>query len=53
MTPLVGSQPGAGMGLLLMITGLLILVCTAFVYLVPHIRRLEILLPDYEAVADD
>jgi MFS family permease len=52
VAPLVGSQPGSGMGLLLGVTGLVILAATAFVYLVPSIRRLEALLPDYEALVD-
>jgi MFS family permease len=50
--PLVGSQPGSGIGLLLVATGVVILVTTSVAYLLPHIRRLEVLLPDYEALVD-
>jgi MFS family permease len=50
--PLVGDQAGAGMGLLLVVTGLVILVTTLAVYILPHIRRLELTLPDYEALAE-
>jgi DHA3 family macrolide efflux protein-like MFS transporter len=51
--PIVGPAPGAGMGLLLVLTGLLILVSTLAVYGWPLVRRLEITLPDYVAVAED
>jgi MFS family permease len=52
VAPLVGSQPGAGMGLLLIGVGCIILLATGLIFLLPHIRRLEFLLPDYEAVAE-
>ncbi len=45
--PLVGSQPGAGMGLILVISGAVLAVLTALVYAIPAIRRLEQSLPDY------
>jgi MFS family permease len=50
--PLVGDQAGAGIGLLLVITGLIILSTTLTMYILPHIRRLETILPDYEALAE-
>jgi hypothetical protein len=46
--PIVGSEPGAGMGLLLVIVGLVILVLTGLIYALPAIRKLEANLPDYE-----
>jgi MFS transporter, DHA3 family, macrolide efflux protein len=48
---LVGNQPGAGIGLLLVVVGLIILTSTTLMYALPRIRRLEVTLPDYEAVA--
>ncbi len=53
ITPLVGNTKGAGMGLLLVITGALILCLTGAVYAWPLIRRLECDLPDYEPPAAD
>jgi MFS family permease len=50
--PLVGSRPGAGIGLLLVGVGVTILISTLWIYLLPHIRRLELILPDYEALAE-
>jgi MFS transporter, DHA3 family, macrolide efflux protein len=49
--PVVGNQPGAGIGLLLVVVGLVILTSTAVMYALPRIRRLELALPDYEVVA--
>ena len=49
--PLVGRAPGAGIGLLLVATGGIILAATLIAYGSPQIRRLETDLPDYEAVA--
>jgi MFS family permease len=49
--PVVGNQPGAGIGLLLVVVGLIILTSTTLMYALPRIRRLELTLPDYEAVA--
>jgi MFS family permease len=51
--PIVGSQPGAGMGLLLVLTGLIILGVTCAVYASPAVRRLEAALPDYTPLAED
>ncbi len=45
--PLVGSEPGAGMGLIMVISGVVLVIVTALVYAVPAIRRLEQTLPDY------
>jgi len=51
VAPLVGSEPGSGMGLVLVTTGLLILLATAIAWLNPAIRLLETRLPDMEASA--
>jgi MFS family permease len=51
VAPLVGSQQGAGMGLVLVITGLIILALTSITFALPAVRRLEVQLPDYEATA--
>lgn len=53
LAPLVGQGEGAGMGLLLLITGLLILATTVVVYVNAGVRQVESRLPDYEAVAVD
>jgi MFS family permease len=50
LTGLVGSGPGAGMGLLFVITGVLGTIVGAAGYLVPPIRYAEDLLPDHIAV---
>jgi hypothetical protein len=47
--PVVGSQPGAGMGLLLFFTGLLMLASTLAMLISPAVRKMEISLPDYAA----
>jgi MFS family permease len=46
---LVGSQPGAGMGLLLVIGGLATAALSLFAYALPAMRRLEATLPDHAA----
>lgn len=46
----VGNQPGAGMGLVLVVTGVLILLATLLAWALPALRRVEATLPDYEAV---
>jgi MFS family permease len=43
---LVGGGPGAGMGLLFVMAGALVVALTVLVYALPAIRRLEIDLPD-------
>ncbi len=40
--PLVGSQPGAGMALLMVITGVLMAVSTLLVWSVPSVRQLDL-----------
>jgi MFS family permease len=47
VAPLVGQGAGAGIGLLEVVTGVLILVVTAGMYAWPLIRRMESSLPDY------
>jgi DHA3 family macrolide efflux protein-like MFS transporter len=46
--PLVGSQSGAGMGLVIAAAGVLIIVITLSIYALPAIRKLEADLPDYK-----
>jgi MFS family permease len=52
VAPLVGRSEGAGMGLLLVIVGAIIVVATLAVSAAPRIRRLESDLPDYGAEAE-
>lgn len=49
VAPLVGDQPGSGMGLLLLLAGVIIVVMTAFVYAWPRTRRVESDLQDFVA----
>lgn len=51
VAPLVGSEPGAGMGLIMLIAGSLMLVLTAVVYSRRSVREMEANLPDYVAIA--
>lgn len=44
---LVGAAPGSGMRLLLIATGLVMLLTTAFVFARPRVRQLETDLPDF------
>jgi MFS family permease len=46
---LVGAGPGAGMGLMFVIAGVLILALSLGAYAIPAIRRLETELPDHAA----
>jgi DHA3 family macrolide efflux protein-like MFS transporter len=48
-SPLVGSGPGAGMGLMFVITGLLAMIATLSGYAVPAIRLAESILPDHDS----
>jgi hypothetical protein len=48
--PLVGSQPGSGMGLLILVAGVLMFACTAVIYAWPRTRSIEADLADYQAV---
>jgi hypothetical protein len=52
VAPLVGSQPGSEMGLVLFTAGSLIFVLTLFVYTLPRVRNVENDLPDYNARVD-
>lgn len=47
-TAIVGDQPGAGMGLVLVVVGGVILVMTIGTYALKAIRRIETDLPDYQ-----
>jgi MFS family permease len=49
--PLVGNSAGAGMGLLMVIAGVILVITTTLVYLVPRVRHMEAELPDYEPIA--
>lgn len=49
--PLVGTGPGAGMGLLMVVCGLLGLAVPIVAYFIPAIRHAESLLPDHEQPA--
>ncbi len=51
--PLFGNGAGAGMGLLIALSGLSMLVMTAMFYATPGIRHMEETLPNYEAVAQE
>lgn len=53
VAPLVGNDSGAGMRLVMVVTGLLILIPTVLVYALPAIRHMESNLPDYEALPED
>ena len=48
--PLVGKDAGAGIGLVQVVTGVIILAVTVTFFASGHIRELEARLPDYEAV---
>jgi hypothetical protein len=48
---LVGAGPGAGMGLMFVLAGALIVALSVAVYAVPAVRRLEKDLPDHAAAA--
>jgi DHA3 family macrolide efflux protein-like MFS transporter len=45
---LVGVRPGAGMGMMFVVAGAMILALSLAVYAIPAVRRLEADLPDYE-----
>ena len=47
VAPLVGSTPGSGMGLIMLLAGIALAVTTALVYAIPRVRRMEAELPDY------
>lgn len=45
--PFVGAEPGAGMGLMLVLSGVISLIISLAVYANSRIRRIETALPDY------
>lgn len=47
VAPLVGSEPGSGMGLLMVISGAMLAIATVIFFSFPAIRNLEENLPDY------
>lgn len=51
VAPLAGSQEGAGIGLMTIVAGTLIVLSAALFYAMPEVRHMEATLPDYEAVA--
>jgi MFS family permease len=50
--PLVGSEPGSGMALMFIFAGIAGVAAAVIGYLVPVIRNVETLLPDYDAPAE-
>ncbi len=53
VAPLVGEQGGAGMGLLIFISGVGIALSALVVYAIPAIRNLEDTLPNHEPLPED
>jgi hypothetical protein len=51
--PLVGAEAGAGMRLVLLAVGGIIIVTTGAAYALPGLRRMEATLPDYANAAGD
>jgi MFS family permease len=49
VAPLVGNSAGAGIGLIYVLFGSLVVVTTIIMYVIPHVRNIEIILPDYVA----
>ncbi|HSN76040.1 MAG TPA: MFS transporter, partial [Anaerolineae bacterium] len=49
--PLVGTGPGAGMGLIMVLCGLLGLLVPVIAYFIPAIRNAETILPDHDQPA--
>ena len=49
LAPLVGDQPGAGMGLFILLSGLLSTVATLALFASPKLRRFEEHMPDFAA----
>lgn len=49
---LIGTGPGAGMGLLFVLVGLLSLAMTFVAYMTPMIRQVEDRIPDFDAAAE-
>jgi MFS family permease len=53
LEPVFGSGSGAGMGLLLFVTGLVLLMSSLAMYAWPRFRQLESSLPDFPALAEE
>jgi DHA3 family macrolide efflux protein-like MFS transporter len=51
-TSLVGAQPGAGMRLVLICAGISMLLAVLVIAAWPRVRKLEVLLPDYQATTE-
>jgi MFS transporter, DHA3 family, macrolide efflux protein len=49
VAPYVGSGPGAGIALVLLVTGVLYLAATLLIFSFPSVRHMETRLPDYQA----
>jgi hypothetical protein len=49
---LVGTGPGAGMGLMFVITAVLGCLMSLSGYLLPDVREVEVRLPDYDLVGE-
>ena len=48
--PLVGTGPGAGMSLMILLSGLIGIAIGLVVYAIPSVRNVETILPDFDAV---
>lgn len=53
VAPLLGRSSGAGIGLMLLINGTVVMLVGALFYAIPSVRHLEANLPDYAPVAAD
>ncbi len=53
VAPLVGSQAGAGMGLIIVLAGAGLLITTTLVYALPRVRHIESERPDYVPESPD
>jgi MFS transporter, DHA3 family, macrolide efflux protein len=53
VAPIVGSERGAGMGLLLVLIGVIIIVATTAMIAIPAVRQLEDKLPTYTITASE
>jgi len=53
VAPIVGSETGSGMGLLMVISGAICVLATLGTWAVPHVRSVEVDLPDYVAEVPD
>ena len=48
--PLVGTGPGAGMSLMVLLSGIIGIVIGLVVYAIPSVRNVETILPDFDAM---